>query len=201
MSFEVLETLNQIAREKNLELDYVIETLKSALLVAARKKFGTGENLQVELDQRTGEITVTAIKKVVEKVEDPTTEISVGEAKKYDEKAEADDEMEIDIPFEDFGRNAIIAAKQMMTQKVREAEREKIYEEYEGRLGELVTGTVQQIDKGNIIVNLGRGEGIIPLKEQIRREKYRQGERVRAIITDAQRTAKGPQITLSRASP
>ena len=103
MSFEVLETLNQIAREKNLELDYVIETLKSALLVAARKKFGTGENLQVELDQRTGEITVTAIKKVVEKVEDPTTEISVGEAKKYDEKAEADDEMEIDIPFEDFG--------------------------------------------------------------------------------------------------
>jgi len=201
MSFEVLETLNQIAREKNLELDYVIETLKSALLVAARKKFGTGENLQVELDQRTGEITVTAIKKVVEKVEDPTTEVSVEEAKKYDENAEADDEMEIDIPFEDFGRNAIIAAKQMLTQKVREAEREKIYEEYEDRIGEMVTGTVQQIDKGNIIVNLGRGEGIIPLKEQIRREKYRQGERVRAIITDAQRTAKGPQITLSRASP
>jgi len=201
MSFEVLETLNQIAREKNLELDYVIETLKSALLVAARKKFGTGDNLQVELDQRTGEITVTAIKKVVEEVEDPTTEVSVEEAKKYDENAEADDEMEIDIPFEDFGRNAIIAAKQMLTQKVREAEREKIYEEYEGRLGELVTGTVQQIEKGNIIVNLGRGEGIIPLKEQIRREKYRQGERVRAIITDAQRTAKGPQITLSRASP
>jgi len=200
MSFEVLETLNQIAREKNLELDYVIETLKSALLVAARKKFGTGDNLQVELDQRTGEITVTAIKRVVVEVEDATTEISVEEAKKYDENAEADDEMEIEIPFEEFGRNAIIAAKQMLTQKVREAEREKIYEEYKDRLGELVTGTVQQIDKGSIIVNLGRGEGIIPLKEQIRREKYRQGERIRAIITDAQRAAKGPQIILSRAS-
>lgn len=200
MSFEVLETLNQIAREKNLELDYVIETLKSALLVAARKKFGTGDNLQVELDQRSGEITVTAIKRVVVEVEDATTEISVEEAKKYDENAEADDEMEIEIPFEEFGRNAIIAAKQMLTQKVREAEREKIYEEYKDRLGELVTGTVQQIDKGNIIVNLGRGEGIIPLKEQIRREKYRQGERIRAIITDAQRAAKGPQIILSRAS-
>jgi N utilization substance protein A len=201
MSFEVLETLNQIAREKNLELDYVIETLKSALLVAARKKFGSGENLQVDLDKRTGEITVTAIRRVVEKVEDPTTEVSVEEAKKYDENAEVDDEMEIEIPFEDFGRNAIIAAKQMLTQKVREAEREKIYEEYKDRIGELVTGTVQQIDKGNIIVNLGRGEGIIPLKEQIRREKYRQGERIRAIITDAQRTAKGPQVTLSRTSP
>jgi N utilization substance protein A len=201
MSFEVLETLNQIAREKNLELDYVIETLKSALLVAARKKFGSGENLAVELDKRTGEITVTAIRRVVEKVQDPTTEVSVEEAKKYDENAEVDDEMEIEIPFEDFGRNAIIAAKQMLTQKVREAEREKVYEEYKDRIGELVTGTVQQIDKGNIIVNLGRGEGIIPLKEQIRREKYRQGERIRAIITDAQRTAKGPQITLSRTSP
>jgi N utilization substance protein A len=201
MSFEVLETLNQIAREKNLELDYVVETLKSALLVAARRKFGTEDNLQVELDQRTGEITVTSIKKVVDKVEDSATEISVEEAKKYDENAEAGDEMELEIPFEEFGRNAIIAAKQMLTQKVREAEREKIFEEYKDRIGELVTGTVQQIDKGNIIVNLGRGEGIIPQKEQIRREKYRQGERIRSIITDVQRTAKGPQITLSRGSP
>jgi N utilization substance protein A len=201
MSFEVLETLNQIAREKNLELEYVIETLKSALLVAARRKFGTEDNLQVELDQRTGEITVTSIKKVVEKVEDSATEISVEEAKKYDENAEAGDEMELEIPFEEFGRNAIIAAKQMLTQKVREAEREKIFEEYKDRIGELVTGTVQQIDKGNIIVNLGRGEGMIPQKEQIRREKYRQGERIRSIITDVQRTAKGPQITLSRGSP
>lgn len=201
MSFEVLETLNQIAREKNLELEYVVETLKSALLVAARRKFGTEDNLQVELDQRTGEITVTSIKKVVDKVEDPATEISVEEAKKYDENAEAGDEMELEIPFEEFGRNAIIAAKQMLTQKVREAEREKIFEEYRDRIGELVTGTVQQIDKGNIIVNLGRGEGMIPQKEQIRREKYRQGERIRSIITDVQRTAKGPQITLSRGSP
>jgi N utilization substance protein A len=137
----------------------------------------------------------------VKQVQDKNVEISLEEAKKIEEQAEIGSEIKVPIGFQEFGRNAIIAAKQILIQRVREAERDKIYEEYKNRIGEIVTGNVQQIEKGSLIVNLGKAEAVIPAKEQIQRERYRQGDRLRAYILDVQRTARGPQIILSRTNP
>jgi N utilization substance protein A len=198
VNYDILESLSQIAREKNIDLEYVIETLESALVQAAKKKFGEEQNIIAKVDHASGEISVHMVKTVVKKVKDKNTEISLDEALEIDDSAEPGDEVEVYIPFEEFGRNAIALAKQLMVQKVREAEREIIYEEYSQKIGELVSGTVQQVDKGNIIVNLGRTEGIMPISQQITREKYRQGDRVRAVIYDVQRNQRGHQIILSR---
>jgi len=199
VNYDILESLTQIAREKNIELEYVIETLESALVQAAKKKFGEEENVIAKVDRSSGEISVHAIRTVVTEVKDPHLEISLDEAQDIDVEAEEGDEVEVYLPFEDFGRNAIALAKQLMIQKVREAEREIIYEEYSHKIGELVSGSVQQVDKGNIIVNLGRTEGIMPISQQISREKYRQGDRVRCVIYDVQKNQRGHQIILSRA--
>lgn len=198
MNYDILETLTQIAREKNIELDYVVETLESALVQAAKKKFGEEQNIVAKVDRASGEISVHVVKTVVKKVKDENTEVSLKEAQEIDETAEPGDEVEVYIGFEEFGRNAIALAKQLMIQKVREAEREIIYEEYSQKIGELISGSVQQVDKGNIIVNLGRTEGIVPISQQISREKYRQGDRIRAVIHDVQRNQRGHQIVLSR---
>lgn len=201
MSSEILEALQQITKDKNIEMEYVIETLESSLLLAAKKKFGNADNLKVKVDLKTGEIKISATKKIVDKITDPNLEISLEEAKKIDKEAELGQEIIIPIGVEEFGRNAILTAKQILTQKVREAEREKIYEEYKDRAGELVTGTIQQVEKGNILVNLGKAEAILPPKEQIQKEKYRQGNRIRACILNVEKSAKGPSIVLSRVSP
>jgi transcription termination/antitermination protein NusA len=200
MQYDILEALNQIAVEKNMEIDYVIETLKSSLVSAARKKYGDGDNIIVNIDRRSGEINMHAVKTVVETITNPYAEISLKDAKEIDSDAEIGDEVEIFIPFEEFGRNAIASAKQILIQKVREAERETVYNEYIKKVGDLVTGTVQQVDKGNIIINLGRAEAILPLKEQISKEKYRQGDRIRALVLECQKSQRGPQVVLSRAS-
>ncbi len=199
VNYDILESLTQIAREKNIDLDYVIETLESALVQAAKKKFGEDQNISAKVDRGHGDISVHVIKTVVDNVVNPKTEVSLEEAKAIDDEAEAGDEVEVDIPFEEFGRNAIALAKQLLIQKVREAEREIVYEEYSKKIGELVSGSVQQIDKGNLIINLGRTEGIMPISQQISREKYRQGDRVRCVIYDVQRNQRGHQIILSRA--
>ena len=199
MNYDILESLTQIAREKNIDLDYVIDTLESALVQAAKKKFGEDENIIAKVDRASGEISVHAVRTVVAEITDPHLEISLDEAQEIDDDAEVGDEVEVYIPFEDFGRNAIALAKQLMIQKVREAEREIIYEEYSQKIGELVSGTVQQVDKGNIIINLGRTEGIMPISQQISREKYRQGDRIRCVIYDVQKNQRGHQIILSRA--
>jgi transcription termination/antitermination protein NusA len=200
MQYDILEALNQIAVEKNMEIDYVIETLKSSLVSAARKKYGDGDNIVVNIDRRSGEINMHAVKTVVETIVNPYAEISLKDAKEIDSDAEIGDEVEFFIPFEEFGRNAIASAKQILIQKVREAERETVYNEYIKKVGDLVTGTVQQVDKGNIIINLGRAEAILPLKEQISKEKYRQGDRIRALVLECQKSQRGPQVVLSRAS-
>jgi transcription termination/antitermination protein NusA len=200
MQYDILEALNQIAVEKNMDVDYVIETLKSSLVSAARKKYGDGDNIVVNIDRRSGEINMHAVKTVVETIANSFAEISLKDAKEIDAEAELGDEVEIFIPFEEFGRNAIASAKQILIQKVREAERETVYNEYIKKVGDLVTGTVQQVDKGNIIINLGRAEAILPLKEQISKEKYRQGDRIRALVLECQKSQRGPQVVLSRAS-
>src|SRR3970040_1297503 len=141
------------------------------------------------------------IKKVVKKVEDPKLEISLDEAREQDEDAKIEGEVQIPLHFEDFGRNAIAMAKQVLIQRIQEAARDKVFEEYKDRVGEIVSGAVQQVDKGNIIVNLGKAEGFMPAKEQIPNEKFRQGNRIRAYILTVEKSSKGPQIILSRTHP
>ncbi len=201
MGFDALEAITLIAREKNIDMDLVIETIEASLLAAARKKYGYIDNLSFKFERKEGELTMISLRTVVEKVTDPVTEISLDEARELDPEAALDDQMEIFIdPVEEFGRNAIASAKQILIQRIREAERDRIYDEYISRVGQLVSGSVQQVDKGNVIVNLGRAEAILPVREQISREKYRQGDRIRAIIIDVQKSLKGPQIVLSRVS-
>ena len=201
MPFDMIEAMTLIAREKNIEFEAVLETLEASLLAAAKKKYDFIDNISFRFDRKANELLMIATKKVVAEIEDPTIEITVAEAKEMDPEAEIDDEIEIYIDYEtEFGRNAIASAKQILIQKVREAERDRIYEEYIDKVGTLVSGVVQQIDKGNVIVNLGRAEGIMPIKEQIPREKFRQGDRIRALIIDVQKNMKGSQIILSRVS-
>jgi N utilization substance protein A len=201
MGFDTLEAMTLIAREKNIDMDLVIETVEAGLLAAARKKYGYIDNLSFKFDSNEGELTMISLRTVVEDVTDRYTEITLEEARELDPEAELDDQMEIYIdPVEEFGRNAIASAKQILIQRIREAERDRIYDEFINRVGQLISGTVQQIDKGNVIVNVGRAEAILPTREQISREKYRQGDRVRAIILNVEKSMKGPQIVLSRIS-
>ena len=203
LNYEVLEALRQIAQEKNVNRDMVIETLEMGLISAAKKRFGTGDNVEVNFDNNSGEIVVEAVKEIVadDSVEDPGIQIGVTQARKADTDAKVGGEVRFRLNFADFGRNAIQTTRQVLVQRVREAEREKIYEDYQGRIGEIVSGTVQQISRGDILINLGRTEAIIPLKEQIRKERYRQGDPIRAYLLDVLRTAKGPQVVLSRTHP
>ncbi len=201
MTYDILEGLALIAREKNIDLDVVIRNVEESLLAAAKKRYPDLENLSFKLSRQSGEITMIAVKTVVEEVTDKMTEIILEDARELDKTAELGDEMEIYLEVdEEFGRNAIGTAKQVLIQKVRESERDKIYDEYIERVGQLASGTVQQIDKGNLIISLGKAEAILPIKEQIPREKYRQGDRIRAYILDVQKMTNGPQIILSRVS-
>jgi N utilization substance protein A len=199
MAFDMLDAMTLIAREKNIDFDAVVETLEQSLLAAAKKKYEYIENISFKYDKKTNELFMIATKKVVETVTDRNVEISLADAREIDESAETDDEIDIYLDYErEFGRNAIASAKQILIQKIRDVEHERIYDEYITKVGTLISGVVQQVDKGNVIVNLGRGEAVLPVKEQIPREKFRQGDRVRAYILDVQKTPRGPQILLSR---
>ena len=201
MAFDMTEAITLIAREKNIDLDTVLETLQQSLLAAAKKKYNDTDNISFKFDRKANELLMIAEKKVVAEVTNPNMEISLKEAKEIDVEAEVGDDIEIYIDYElEFGRNAIASAKQMLIQKIRDAERDRIYDEYIDKVNTLVTGVVQQIDKGNVIVNLGRAEGLLPLKEQIPRERFRQGDRIRALILDVQKLMRGPQIILSRSN-
>jgi transcription termination/antitermination protein NusA len=199
MAFDMIEAMTLIAREKNIDFDVVVETLEASLLAAAKKKYAATDNISFKFDRKSNELSMIATKKVVTQVVDGTAEISLSGAREIDPEAEIGDDLDIYLDYEaEFGRNAINSAKQILIQKIREAEHERIYTEYIDKVGTLVTGVVQQIDKGTVIVNLGRGEAILPVKEQIPREKFRQGDRIRAYINDVQKTPRGPQIVLSR---
>ena len=201
MPFDMLEAMTLIAREKNIDFDSVVQTLEASLMAAARKKYANTDNVSFRFDRKANELFMIVTKKVVDRVNDRQTEVGLDDAKKIDDAAELGDELEIYLDYEaEFGRNAISSAKQILIQKIRDVEHERIYNEYIDKVNTLVTGVVQQIDKGNVIVNLGRGEGVLPVKEQIPREKFRQGDRVRAYVQDVQLTPRGPQIILSRVS-
>jgi N utilization substance protein A len=199
MPFDMVEAMTLIAREKNIDFDSVVASLEESLLAAAKKKYANTENISFRFERKTNELFMIVTKKVVDKVAESSLEIELAEAKEIDDSAELGDELDIYLDYEkEFGRNAIASAKQILVQKIRDVEHERIYDEYIDKVNTLVTGIVQQIDKGNVIVNLGRGEAVLPVKEQIPREKFRQGDRVRAYILDVQKTPRGPQVTLSR---
>ena len=198
MSFEIVQALKSIARAKDVDENLIIETLQAGLVSAARKKFGASTNVVVEIDEGKGSLNVYCCKQIVEEVEDGEIQIGREEALLIDSDAKVGDELRIEIPLEDFGRNAIQAAKQVVIQRVREAERDKVFKEYENRISEIVSGSVQQVDRGSLIVNLGRTEAILPQREQIPREQFRQGNPIKAYIIDVTRSSKGPQVILSR---
>ncbi|MFP4013277.1 MAG: transcription termination factor NusA [Chitinispirillaceae bacterium] len=200
-AMDIVTSLGAVTKEKSISMDLVLDTLKDALSTAAKKYLGKPINVEVKVDKEKGSIEVYTRQVVVEEVEDLENEISIEEAREMDEELEIGDELIQDLDIDLFGRTAIQTAKQVIIQRVREAEREKIFADYSERIGELVTGTVQQIEKGNILVNLGRTEALLPYREQIRKEHYHQGQNVRACIAEVKNNTKGPQVIISRTSP
>ena len=202
MNGELLQAIEQIGREKGIDSDIIISAVEDAILAASKKYFKTNEELSSRFNREDGSLEVFAIKRVVERISQPDKEISLEEARvEIDESAQVDDIVEIPKPTEALGRIAAQAAKQIIYQKVREAEREIIHQEYHGRVNELVNGIVKRFERGNIIVDLGRAEAILPKKEQSRAEHYSQGDRIRTIIIDVDKSSKGPQVVLSRTAP
>jgi N utilization substance protein A len=200
-NISIVEALGQIAREKNVDRELVVQTLKDALVSAAQRRYGGAENYHAEIDSQTGAMEVVTHLNIVEEVVDPGLEISLEDAQEIDVDAQIDTILIKELDFADFGRNAIQTAKQILIQRVREAERERIYEEFIGRVGQIESGAVQQISHGDIVLNLGRAEAAIPYKEQIRRERYRQGDVVRGYIYEVLKSSRGPQVLLSRSHP
>jgi N utilization substance protein A len=199
MSVQFAEAFNQLIREKRIDKELLMETLAAGFTSAVRKKYGANAEVRIEEDGK-GNIELYLVKSVVKNVEDDSTEISVEEAQEYVEGSEEGDTIELYLPFDEFGRNAIQITKQILMQKIREFERDRVFEEYKDRVGEIVSGSVQQIDRSGILVNLGNAEATMPKKEQIRRERYSQGSSIRACIVKVDKDAKGPMIALSRTS-
>src|SRR5215470_7617539 len=195
--------IEQVSKEKQIAREIIVKALEEAMLAAAKKTFGHEKNLEAKFNTELGEVELFEIKTVVDTVEDPENQVTLEMARaKIDPEAEVGDELLAKLPPEKFGRIAAQAAKQNIIQHVRDAERDIIYNEFKGRKGQLThQGIVQRFEKKNIIVNLGRTDAILPEKEQIPRERYRQGDRIRAFILDVELTSKGPQIVLSRTHP
>jgi N utilization substance protein A len=195
-----MEALGQIAREKSVDRQVLVETLEAGLISAAKKKLGANADVHVEFDEESGEIRMHANMEVVDEATDRGAQVPIREATSIRSDARVGDMLRIDLPIAEFGRNAIQAAKQVLIQRVREAERDRVYDDFHDRVGELVTGIVQQVDRGSAIVKLDRTEAILPPREQISRDRYRQGEHLRALIMAVDKNAKGPQVVLSRTS-
>ena len=201
MFSELKRLVEQMSKDRGIEKEIIIEALEAAMLNAARKKMGPNVEIESHYNEEAGEIEVFQFKTVEEKVTDPDMQISTAEARDMDEEVEPGDSLGMKVDTSTFGRIAVQTAKQIIIQRVKDAERDNIYEEYKDRKMQLVNGFVQRFEGGSIIVNLGRSEGVIPVSEQIFREVYKRGERIRSFICDVKRISKGPQIILSRTHP
>lgn len=201
-SYDINAIISQLARDRGIDKKVLVEAIESAVLSAARKQYGHSLNLETQLNEETGAIEVVQFKTVVENPEDPDTQLSLEEAKRtFDPDAQIGDEIGKKLDTEVLGRIAAQTAKQVIMQKFRDAERDVIFEEFKNSKGDLINGIFQRYDRGNVIVNLGRTEGVMPKREQIGKERYRQGDRIRAMILDIDRSARGPQIVLTRSHP
>lgn len=198
MSNIIAQTIEQISKEKNVDSKIIISALEDAMVAASRKFYKTNEDINARFDPETGTVEIFAVRRVVETVENPSLEISLSEAKEIDDSLEVDDTVEIPKPMDVLGRIAAQTAKQVILQKVREAERQNIYNEYSQKIGEMVNGVAKRFEGPDIIVDIGKTEALLPLREQSRAETYKQGERIRAVIVKVLPVAKGPQVILSR---
>jgi N utilization substance protein A len=201
MTSELAKVLEQVGRERGVERDTLIKTLEEAVRAAARKKLGPNYDLEINYNNEMGEIEIFEFKEVVEKVTNDNLEISLEKAIEIDPEAVIGDSLGIKMDMNDLGRVAAQSAKQVIMQRLREAERNVVFNDFKDRRGEIVYGIVQRFDKGSIIVNLGRAEAELPVKEQIPRESYKQGDRIRAYILEVKQFSRGPQIILSRTHP
>lgn len=198
MNGDFIEALHEIEREKGVSKEIIFEALESALISSYKKNFSTAQNVVVNMDRDTGVVKVYSAKEVVEEKEDENLEITLDEAKEIDIKYEIGDIVNIEITPKDFGRIAAQTAKQVVIQRIKDAERDVIYEEFVSRENEIVTGKIQRISNNNIYVDLGKIEGIVPPAEQIDFETYNVGDRIKVLILEVKKTTKGPQIILSR---
>jgi transcription termination/antitermination protein NusA len=201
MSNIIAQTIEQISKEKNVDPKIIISALEDAMVAASRKFYKTNEDINARFDPETGMVEIFAVRRVVEKVENPSLEISLADAKDIDDTLEIDDTVEIPKPTDVLGRIAAQTAKQVILQKVREAERQNIYNDYSQKIGEMVNGIAKRFEGPDIIVDIGKTEALLPMREQSRIETYKQGERIRAVIVKVLPVAKGPQVILSRTDP
>lgn len=198
---ELKRIIDQISRDKGIDRDILISTLEDAIRSAARKKFGQNREIEVAYNEELGEVEVFEFKDVVKEIDDPDTQVTLDTGLAMDPDCQVGDQLGVKVETDDFGRIAAQSAKQVIIQRMKDAERDMIYEDYKDRKGEIIAGMVLRFDKGSLIVNLGRAEAVLPVREQTPREIYRPGDRIRAFVLDVKPIARGPQIILSRTHP
>jgi len=199
MNLDLKKAIDQISKDKGLDRDMLIDTLEDAVRTSVERKYGDGLDVEVRYNDDTGDIEVFQFKIVVKEVVDPVREVSLEEAQALDPAVQCDDEMGFRLKIEDLGRIAAQSAKQVIIQRMRDAEQEIIYSEYRDRVGEIVSGIVQRRDKGGWVINMGRTEALLPREEQIPREHYKRGDRLQALLIEVRKEGRGPQIIISRA--
>ena len=200
-STELITAMEDLEKENGIPKDYLLESIETALVTAYKRNFDSAENVKVTMDKETGEIHVYAEKDVVDIVENPQLQINLEDARKINKKLEIGDKAEVEIVPKNFGRIAAQTAKQVIVQKIREVSRNVLFNEFNERKGEIVSGIVQKADGGVVVLDLGKLEGIMPVKEQVPTEKYRVNDKIRAYILDVERGIKGaPQVIVSRTS-
>ncbi|HVC09847.1 MAG TPA: transcription termination factor NusA [Elusimicrobiota bacterium] len=198
---ELIIALEQIEREKGIKKEDILNMIEGAVVSSLRKYVGKNAIIEASIDPQTAEFQACVVKRVVESVVDQEMEITLPEAKRHDKNAAIGEDVRLPAPAADFARIAAQTAKQLLSQKVREAERDKVYEEFKPKEGELINGSVHRFVERNVIVDLGKAEAILPLREQIRRERYAVGQTVKALILRVDRAGRDPQVLLSRAAP
>ncbi len=199
---ELLNAIDELYLEKGITKEYLIESLKLALEAAYRKNYESDETITVEINEQKGDVKVLAVKTVVETVENPSTEISLVEAKTISKRAKVGDTINIEVTPKNFGRIAAAAGKQIIVQRLREAERDLVYSQYSDKEGQIVVGTVERTDKFGIIVDLGKVEALVPEKEQVKKEIFNSHDKIRAYVLSVTANGKyGPQVVLSRKDP
>ena len=201
MNVEFLEALRDLEKERNISADIILDAIDAALVSAYKKNFGSSQNVRTEINRETGDFHVYSRKTIVEEVEDDKTEISLAEAEKINPGYEAGDIYEVEVTPRDFGRIAAQTAKQVVVQRMREAERSVIYDEYINMEGDIMTGIIQRIENRSVFLDIGKTEAILTANEQIPGEVYRHGDRLKVYMVEIRKTNRGPQVVVSRTHP
>ncbi len=201
MNLDFLNALEDIEKDKGIAKEVLLEAIEVALLSAYKKDFGSKENVTVEINEENGKVMVFSRKKIVEEVSNSNYEISIDDAKEIDSSIEEGDYLDVEVTPENFGRIAAQTAKQVVMQRIREAERDVMYEEFKRKEGEIITGTIQRFHKDNVLIDMGKTEALLPVSEQIPTETYRVGSRLKLYVVEVSSTTKGPRILVSRTHP